>query len=256
MSAVLALLCFTAPRRQGRVFALDHRRLKASGSQDWLPHILVLFFASLACRAEIIDRIAVTVGNGVITESEILREIRLTAFLNEEPLDFSPASKRKTAERLVEQRLIGNEIRSNLYPSPTSAAAQEMLKQIQDQFSNPAAYQEELLRAGVTEDELKAHLARQLTTLSFLDFRFRPGIQISEEEIQKYFDERLAPKLKKAKPGGQFSLHDYRSQALEGLIGERMDKASDAWLKEARDRTRIEFRAEAFAPEPNQKASK
>src|SRR4030088_3402811 len=110
--------------------------------------VLLLFLASLACRAEIIDRIAVTVGNGVITESEILREIRLTAFLNGEPLDFSPASKRKTAERLVEQRLVANEISGSLYPLPTQAAAQDMLKQIKDRFPNPAAYQQELLRVG------------------------------------------------------------------------------------------------------------
>jgi peptidyl-prolyl cis-trans isomerase SurA len=219
--------------------------------------LLLVFFASLACRAEIIDRIAVTVGNAVITESEILREIRLTAFLNGEPLDFSPASKRKTAERLVEQRLIGNEITASLYPLPAAAATQEMLKQIKDRFPNPASYQEELTRVGVTEDELKAHLARQLTTLSFLDFRFRPGIQIGDEEIEKYFGERLKPELKKAKPGDEFSLNDYRSQVQEALIGDRMDKASDAWLKQARERTRIEFRAEAFAPEPpKQEASK
>jgi peptidyl-prolyl cis-trans isomerase SurA len=219
--------------------------------------LLLLLLASLACRAEIIDRIAVTVGNGVITESEILREIRLTAFLNGEPLDFSPAAKRKTAERLVEQRLIGNEISANLYPLPSAAAAQEMLKQIKDRFPNPTAYQDELQRVGVTEDELKAHLARQLATLSFLDFRFRPGIKIGEDEIGKYFGERLAPELKKTKPGGEFSLNDYRSQVQEALIGERMDKASDAWLKQARERTRIEFRPEAFAPEPpKQEASK
>src|ERR1700732_3340920 len=112
--------------------------------------VLLLFLASLACRAEIIDRIAVTVGNGVITESEILREIRLTAFLNGEPLDFSPAVKRKTAERLVEQRLIGNEISASLYGLPSAAAAQEMLKQIKDRFPDAASYQQELSRAGVT----------------------------------------------------------------------------------------------------------
>jgi hypothetical protein len=218
---------------------------------------LLLLLASLACRAEIIDRIAVTVGNGVITESEILREIRLTAFLNGEPLDFSPAVKRKTAERLVEQRLISNEIGASLYPSPGAAAAQEMLKQIKDRFPNPAFYQEEMLRVGITEDELQAHLSRQLATLSFLDFRFRPGIQIDDDEIRKYFAERLTPELKKAKPGGEFSLNDYRSQVQEALVGERMDKASDAWLKQARERTRIEFRPKAFAPEPpKQEASK
>jgi peptidyl-prolyl cis-trans isomerase SurA len=219
--------------------------------------LLLLLLASLACRAEIIDRIAVTVGNGVITESEILREIRLTAFLNGEPLDFSPAAKRKTAERLVEQRLIGNEISASLYALPSAAAAQEMLKQIKDRFPNPAAYQQELLRVGVSEDELKAHLARQLATLSFLDFRFRPGIQIGEEEMKKYFEERLAPDLRKAEPGGTFSLNDYRPQVQEALVGEHIDTASDAWLKEVRNRTRIEFRPQVFAPElPKQEASK
>jgi len=219
--------------------------------------LLLLLLLPLACRAEIIDRIAVTVGNGVITESEILREIRLTAFLNREPLDFSPAAKRKTAERLVEQRLIGNEISASLYGLPSDAAAQEMLKQIKDRFPDAASYQQELSRVGVTEDELKAHLGRQLATLSFLDFRFRPGIQIGEDEIGKYFSERLAPALKKAKPGDEFSLNDFRSQVQEALIGERMDKASDAWLKEARQRTRIEFRADVFASEPpKQEASK
>lgn len=218
---------------------------------------LLLFLAVFTCRAEVIDQIAVVVGNSVITDSEILREIRLTAFLNAAPLDFSPAVKRKTAERLVEQRLVANEIRGSLYPLPTQAVAQDMLKQIKDRFPNPAAYQQELLRAGVSEDELKAHLARQLATLSFLDFRFRPGIQIGEEEMRKYFDERLAPDLKRAQPGATHSLNDYRPQVQEALIGERIDTASDAWLKEVRNRTRIEFRPQVFAPEPpKQEASK
>src|ERR1700694_4792215 len=211
---------------------------------------LLLFLAVFACRAEVIDQIAVVVGNSVITESEILREIRLTAFLNGAPLDFSPAAKRKTAERLVEQRLGANEITGSLYPLPGQGGAAEMLKQIKDRFPDPAAYQQELLRVGVTEDELKAHLARQLATLSFLDFRFRPGIQIGEDEMRKYFNERLAPNLKKAQPDGTFSLNDYRSQVKEGLIGERIDTASDAWLKEVRNRTRIDFRPQVFTPEP------
>jgi hypothetical protein len=220
------------------------------------PKLLLLLLTLLACRAEIIDRIAVVVGNSVITESEVLREIRLTAFLNGTPLDFSPAAKRKTAERLVEQRLVSNEITASLYPRPALVAAQEMLKQIKDRFPTPAAYQEELLRVGVTEEELQAHLARQLATLSFLDFRFRPGIQIGEDEIKTYFNDRLTPELRKAQPTGEFSLNDYRSQVQEGLLGERIDKASDAWLKEVRNRTHIEFRPDVFYPEAPKQASK
>ena len=233
---------------------MDTRSKRQRGG---LPQpFVLLFLAAFLCRAEIIDRVAVVVGNSVITESEILREIRLTAFLNGTPLDFSPAAKRKTAERLVEQRLVRNEIAASLYPEPTQAAAQEMLKQIKNRFPTPASYREELLRVGISDAELSAHLARQLTTLSFLDFRFRPGIQISDEEIGKYFNERLQPELRKAQPTATFSLNDYRSQVQEGLIAKRIDDASDVWLKEVRSRTRIDFRPEAFEPEPPKQASK
>ena len=164
--------------------------------------MLLLFVALATCRAEIIDRVAVVVGNSVITESEILREIRLTAFLNGEPLDFSPASKRKTAERLVEQRLIRNEINVSLYPAPAPDALELMTKEVRERFGSPERYRQELQRTGVTEDDLKAHLQRTVATLRFLDFRFRPGMQITEEEIRKYFDEQLAPQLRKGNPGG------------------------------------------------------
>jgi len=211
------------------------------------PLLLVLLAVG---RAEIIDRIAVTVGNSVITESEIVREIRLTAFLNGEPLDFSADSKRKTAERLVEQRLIQIENEASLYPPPASEAVDQMLKRQQGRFGNSEAYQAELRRTAITEPELKAHLQRQLTTLRFLDLRFRPGLQISDEEIAAYFESKVAPELRKTHPGAQFSAVDYRDKIEEALIGERVDKASDAWLKEARDHTRIEFRAGVFAPDP------
>jgi peptidyl-prolyl cis-trans isomerase SurA len=218
---------------------------------------VLLFIAAVACRAEVIDRIAVVVGNGVITESEIVREIRLTAFLEGEPLDFSPAARRKTAERMVEQRLIGDEMGSSLYPPAQAEAVDEILKQVQGRFPNLEAYKQELQRAGIGEDELKAHLERSLSTLRYIDFRFRPGVQVSEADAAKYFAERVQPALKKANPKGEFFLNDYRSQIQEGLIAERVDQASDVWLKEARNRTRIEFRPEAFAPEPpKQEASK
>jgi hypothetical protein len=199
------------------------------------------------CRAEIIDRIAVTVGDRVITDSEIVREIRLTAFLNSEPVDFGPESKRKTADRLVEQRLIQIENDASLYPPPSQEAVDQMLKRQRDRFPSPPGYQDALRRYGIAEPELRAHLQRQLTTLRFLELRFRPGIQVSEEEIASYFAQRLAPQLQKAHPGAEFLLSDYREQVEQALIDERVDYASDVWLKEARNHTRIEFRNGVFA---------
>src|SRR5881394_1978865 len=108
--------------------------------------LLYLFLTLGVCRAEIIDRIAVVVGNSVITESEIVREIRLTALLNQEPLDFSIASKRKVAERLVEQRLMQIENEASLYPPPPADAVDEALAKVKEGGASARSYQEELTR--------------------------------------------------------------------------------------------------------------
>ena len=59
---------------------------------------LVLALAALVAAA-VVDRIAVIVGKNVVTETELLRELRLTEFLNNQPLDLSPAARRAGTPR-------------------------------------------------------------------------------------------------------------------------------------------------------------
>jgi len=250
MRGAASQAAMTAFERACLVSQGKRRRLEACSTPCMRIRYLLYIVLLVACRAEIIDRVAVVVGKRVITESEILREVRLTAFLNGAPPDFSPSSRRRTAERLVEQRLIRNEMESNLYPIPAPDAVEQMAKDVQSKFPSPALYQQALQRAGITEEDLNAHLLRQLITLRFIEFRFRPGIQIGEDELNAYFNQRLAPELRKAHPQGEFSLDDYRAQVEQAVIGEIVDKASDTWLKGAREHTRIEFRAAAFVAEP------
>ena len=140
----------------------------------------------------IIDRIAVSVGNRVITETDLDREIRITALLNNEKPDFSPANKRKTAERMVDQTLVRNEIEDSRYPPPTAAETEAALQEEKDPLwgrcRRTAAHWPSTASA---KTDLKARLTWQLMLVRFIDVRFRPGIQISDDEIRKYFDEHM-----------------------------------------------------------------
>ena len=55
---------------------------------------------------ETLDRIAVTVGRHVISEQDILQDIRISAFIDGKAPDFSAEQKRKAAERLMDQYLV------------------------------------------------------------------------------------------------------------------------------------------------------
>lgn len=211
--------------------------------------LMALVFSLLvaASGAEIIDRIAVTLDNQVITTSEITLEIRLTAFLNGDAVDFSPDARRKAASRLVDQKLIRREIQVGRYTAPPPEEVEPLLKTVLDQrFHSTEEYRHALASYGVSEDELKAHLLWQITLLRFIDIRFRPGVQVTDAEIQAYFDSNRAQLQVQSGTSRNLSLDDLRSQIRDILTEQGADKQLDVWLAQARKRTRIEFHQEAF----------
>ncbi|MGA2134449.1 MAG: SurA N-terminal domain-containing protein [Bryobacteraceae bacterium] len=206
--------------------------------------LLLLFLCP--ARAEIIDRIAVSVGSRVITESDLGREIRITAFQNNAKPDFSPANKRQTAERLVDQMLVRNELEASRYLMPSEAEAQAAIKEEKSRFADDGAYRAALAQYGITEDDLQARLLWQRTLVRFIDVRFRPGIQIGDDEIRNYFNDHMRPILLQAHPGQAPSLDDYRATIEQTLVSQAANQQVDEWLKQARRRTRIQFHDEVF----------
>jgi len=206
----------------------------------------IMALGGLAVHAAIIDRIAVSVGNRVITATDLDREIRITAFLNNAKPDFSAMNKRRTAERMVDQTLVRSEIEVSRYLLPTAGEVDVALKALKSRYPDEAAYRGALSQYGISEDELKTMLLWQLTLVRFIDARFRPGIQISAGQIQKYFNEHVRPSLEQAHPGKSASLDDYREGIEQTLTGEAANQQVEQWLKDARGRTRIDYHEEVF----------
>ena len=203
-----------------------------------------------AAGAEIIDRIAVSVGSRVITETDLDREIRITAFLNSAPLrsrlSNEKLNKRETAERMVDQTLVRSELEASRYLPPSAADTEAALQEEKARFGNDAAYRRALAEYGVSEDDLKARLMWQLTLVRFIGVRFRPGIQIGDEEIRKYFDDQVRAGLMQAHPGRTPSVDDSRAGIEQTLISQAANQQVEQWLKEARRRTHIQYHDEVF----------
>jgi hypothetical protein len=197
--------------------------------------------------AVIIDRIAVSVGNRVITTLDIDREIRVTAFLDGGKPDFGKASKQATAERLIDQQLIRRELEYSRYPEPSAAEIVPLLDEFKAKyFASDAAYRKALAEAGITEQKVKDELTWQRSLLSYIEVRFQPTVQVSDADIQDYFDKTVAPAARAADPGKTPALGDYHDQIERTLTGQREDQQLDAWLRDARKRTEIVYHPEAF----------
>lgn len=211
----------------------------------WCP-IAVLLLPLLAQAAIVLDRIAVIAGTHVIKTSDIDRDIRVTDFLNRVPLAFSEKAKRDSAERLITQEMIRDEIVSGGYRRPPASEATQMENQlVHDRFGGSEQRMEaELKHYGLTEPELREQLLWQLTVLQFIDERFRPGVVVTDDDVRTYYDQHLS-ELKRAYPKDS-SLKTLEPKIRQILEGEGINKAFNEWLDDSRKTYHVEFKQRAF----------
>jgi hypothetical protein len=200
--------------------------------------IAAMLFAG-AAGAVIVDRIAVSVGARVITDSEIEQRIRLTAFQNGVKPDFSAAARRTAAEMLIDGKIVQREMDVGHYPKLAEPQRRQLLiGYARTNFKgDQAALNGALASMGLTAGDLEDDLARQSDLLTFLSLRFRPAVQVSDGEVRQYFNDRIRP----AKPGEAVSLNDFRASIEQQLASDRADSDLEAWLRDQRRRTRIEY---------------
>lgn len=176
----------------------------------------VLF--SFNAWSEVVDRIAVAVGNHAIKESQIDRDLRLTAFLNGAPLDTSAASRKKAADHLIDQTVIRSEMVKGDYPAPSGAEVAEVLANIKKaRFKTESEYQQALKTYGIAEPDLKSYIAWQVQVLRFIDLRFEPAVR-----------------------------NQAAANTSQRALGERVNESFFAWLDQSRRRVRIQYHDEVF----------
>ena len=199
---------------------------------------------TIALSADIVDRVAVSLGNRVITTSEIEERIRLTAFQNEQQPDFRTAPWKAAMEQLIDQKLVEREMQLGRYNVLSEATSTGLVTQFsKKRFGGDAAFLLALTKYRITAKQLRQDLARQADLLTFLDLRFRPAVQVTDEDVRKFYRENVEPKNTPERP---MTLNDARAAIEETLTNARADKELDLWLKDQRKRMKLEYRPEAI----------
>lgn len=183
--------------------------------------------------AAVVDRVAVIVGDHVITESEVREEVKVTQFLNGEPLDLGPAQRRAAADRLVDQQLIRDELELSGYPIPSEEeAARQMAELRKDRFPSDQQFRAALEKYGITEEMLKRRLRWQRAAIEFTEVRFQPDAP--------------EPAALQNAQGEAARSANADNEAVRSAKPQTVDEEMEAWLRETRASARIRFKEEAF----------
>jgi hypothetical protein len=91
------------------------------------------------------------------------------------------------------------------------------------------------LRGVVPEPDLKRLLRRQLAILKYVEFRFRPQVRVSDDEVRKAWEEEQA-----GNPAGS-ALEDAQDGIRERLERRALGERIEAWVRDLRARADVRY---------------
>jgi hypothetical protein len=135
--------------------------------------------------------------------------------------------------------LVAREMHLSRYPAPSVQEVDQYLTEIRNDFGTEAAYEQSLRNYQVSEAVLKRHLAGQLATLSFIELRFRPNLDVPEAEIQSSYSREISDWNVQHPNVPKPSYEAARPAILKMLTEQHTNDILDTWLEEARKQVNI-----------------
>jgi hypothetical protein len=211
---------------------------------------LLLTLAGPAAGAEILDRVAAAAGQQAVTLSDILRHLRFRAIVSGAAVEDTEQNRRQAAEQLLDLLIVRRELDLSRYSPPTMAEADKAVEAFLAEMNwSRQRLAEELARAGFTEQEFRREMQARLTVTRFIDYRFAPGVQVTDAEVEAYYAKEFLPALHESDPRAAApEVGAVRSMIERILTARKVNAAMEEWLKQMRQSLRIRYFEEAFRP--------
>jgi hypothetical protein len=201
-----------------------------------------LFIGPAHSFAEVIDRIVATVNGRVILQSDLDEALCYEALLtNRSIASFTDDDRRAVLDRLIDQELLGEQMRSADFRHATDAEVTSRIADARQQYpqaATDAAWRSLLARYHITEKDIFAHVQQQIDVMRLVDARLRPAVQIDAKSIEAYYRDQFVPKLKQA-GASEVPLAEVSSKIRELLTQEKVSEMLVSWLQTLRSEGQV-----------------
>ena len=141
-------------------------------------------------------------------------------------------------EETIDVRLRFHEVdRFGLDRLPVSEV-EAQYERIRGRFPDQDAFEAELTRLGLSPEQLKGILVRQLMVLSFVEERLGPSVFVSLDDIRTYYDDVLVPEMERRGERAP-QIGEVREQIRAVLREQRLNEEIERWTDELERRADI-----------------
>lgn len=159
---------------------------------------------------------------------------RVLAVVDERPLLLSDVRALAKVRGLAPDAALREAIDERLMYAEASRLVQAEVKPEQVDAALAALVERTpALRGVVPEPDLRRLLLRQLTILRYVEFRFRPQLQVSDEEVRRVWEGEEV-----GRPAGP-ALEDALEAIRTRLERQLLDRKIESWVEELRSRADV-----------------
>lgn len=201
-----------------------------------LGFLLVWLGLAAAARGQavVVDRIVARVENNIITSSEVEELARFQQLVN----GHSEADA-KLIDQLIDQWVVRTEAVATGFAEPSAGDVTLAFERLEKQFPSPEALRARLRELDLSEAAVRRMLRAQIYLGRYMEYKFRPMVQLERGEVDKYYREEFVPGLQ-AKGKAAPPLSAVREQIGELLTQKQISERAARWLEESKSRLRIE----------------
>jgi parvulin-like peptidyl-prolyl isomerase len=183
----------------------------------------------------VVDRIVARIEDDIILQSQVKE---LGAF--QQLVEGQSESDGQLLSELIEQWVVQSEATASRFPDPAQSEVDRELARLASRFANLNAYSAKLSELGFSATQVRQLLQRQIYVERYLDYKFRPSVQIESADIDAYYQKDLLPELaRKNQPAP--SRAEVEDQIRELLTQRGISDLTAKWLDETKSRLKIEL---------------
>jgi hypothetical protein len=201
-----------------------------------LGFIFFVLTSTTVVFGEEIDRLLASVNGKVITEGDL----KIARALN--PVLFAGAvlnSPDQELTRLIDFEILRQELKNFGMTKEDENEVASRVRSLRETYALKGGLSAYLQKFGLQESELISYVQLASSMLRFVNFRFRPFVNVTPEEIKSYYEKVLKPQLE-GKKGTLQPLSELSAQIEEILREKKINEDYDQWIANIRRTSRIE----------------
>ncbi|HUA97707.1 MAG TPA: hypothetical protein VMA34_05220 [Terracidiphilus sp.] len=198
--------------------------------------------------AAVLDRVVAVVNRQVILMSDVQSDIELSAIDPSNTGKGAPTPQR-ALEELISRTLIQQQIRQEDLQSlrPKEEAVDARIGELRRELpacmrahcATDAGWQAFLSTHHLTEGRVRAYVRNRMEILGFIEERFRQGIVIPREQIEKYYSDTLLPQYPEGAQAPALSQVEPRIREI--LLEQQVNVLFENWLESLRSQGDVEI---------------